>query len=499
MHSHSFFCIINDMKLRITLSVIILIFLMVVYPSLLILLRPYGQGIITIVLICILVMLSFFVFSGVQKLLTYTIYIGFTLLFLFLFPSDYQVLIALISTFVMIVHPLSKFEYYLSKKMSPNFKNPIRIHLSGSYWPYFEYRKAMKAYYHLPQSKKLHKNRWYLIFRQLTTISLLFIGVFMIVNETSNIVNALDAFSITRFFNLYIVFLLILMSYYAYKKGFTTVIRALMIGVFPIIIYVLMTASFDAYFRIPMLIMIFIVFLFILVFEYQRYFDRVTIDVFDYHDEQNNQIVYANSLFEPIIYNDTYILSTHYLIKISLTTFHQQLNTILKYMNKHHIILTAYAYGEQMFHLYADFHFKDREKVDLFKTFLESLFIIGIPYELKEDKHKLLYEKKFYHQKAYIIARAKHLARQLEDVSNEKIIIVSVFMYFDNMDTIESLKKSYNYTYVESMSLDAYYTIKIDVPVPNNSFIIEKTVQDILHVMTENKGQFIRILVSKII
>lgn len=499
MHSHSFFCIINDMKIRISLSVMILIILMILYPSLLILLEPYGQGIVTIILICILAMLSFFVFSGVQKLLVYTIYIGFTLLFLFLFPSDYQVFIALVASFIMIIHPLSKLEYYLSKKMSPSFKNPIRIHLSGSYWPYFEYRKAMKAYYHLPQSKKLHKNKWYLLSRQLTTLGLLFLSVFLIINETSNIVNALDAFSFIRFFNLYVVFLLVLMSYYAYKKGFTTVIRALMIGILPMIIYLLLTSSFDAYLRVPMILMVSTVFAFIFIFEYQRYFDRVTIDVFDYYEEESKRIVYANSLFEPIIYNDTYILSTHYLIKISLTTFHKHLQTILKYMNKHHIILTAYAYGEQMFHLYADFHFKDRAKVDLFKTFLESLFTIGIPYELQEDKHKLLYEKKFYHQPAYIIARAKHLSRQLEDVSNEKIIIVSVLMYFETMNMFANIKKSYTFTYIESMSMDAYHTIKIDMPVPNNGFVIETTVKDILNVMSLNKGQFIRILVSKIL
>ncbi len=499
MHSHSFFCIINDMKLRLSLSVIILILVMILYPSLLILLEPYGQGIVTVILICILAMLSFFVFSGVQKLLVYTIYIGITLLFLFLFPADYQVLIGLIASLIMIIHPLSKFEFYLSKKMSPSLKSPIRIHLSGSYWPYFEYRKAMKAYYHLPQSKKLHKNKWYLLSRQLTTLGLLFAGIFLIINETSNIVNALNAFSFIRFFNLYIVFLLILMSYYAYKKGFTTVIRALMIGILPMIIYILLTASFDAYLRLPMLLMVSTVFVFIFVFEYQRYYDRVTIDVFDYHDEENNRIVYANSLFEPIIYNDTYILSSHYLIKISLTTFHKHLHEILKYMNKHHLILTAYAYGEQMFHLYADFHFKDREKVDLFKTFLVSLFTIGIPFELQEYKHKLLYEKKFYHQPAYIIARARHLARQLEDVSNEKIIIVSVLMYFENKNMFSNVKKSYTFTYIESMSMDAYHTIKIDVPVPNNGFVVETTVKDILSVMSLNKGHFIRILISKII
>jgi hypothetical protein len=72
-------------------------------------------------------------------------------------------------------------------------------------------------------------------------------------------------------------------------------------------------------------------------------------------------------------------------------------------------------------------------------------------------------------------------------------------MFFENMDMLKKIKKSYTFNYIESMSMDAYHTIKIDVPVPNNGFVIETTVKDILSVMSLNKGQFIRILVSKII
>jgi hypothetical protein len=499
MQLHSFFCIMRHMKLRLFSSLMILIVLVIIYPGLLLVLQPYGQGLITVMLICIMTMLSFFVFSGLQKLIVYFIYIFFTILFLIILPSDYQVLTALTATFIMIIHPLSKLETFISKQLSPNFANPIQIHLSGSYWPYFEYRKAMKAFYHLPQSKKLHQNRWYLLFRQLTTLLLLFIGVFILINETSAIVNALNDFNITRFFSLYVVFWFFLMTYYVYKKGFTTLMRALMIGIFPLMIYILIDVPLENYFKIPMIIMIALVFIFVVIFEYQRYFDRVTLDVFDYMDETTHQHVYANSLFEPIIYNDTYILSSHYLIKISLTTFHRHLQSILIYTNKKHIILTAYAYGDQMLHLYADFHFKDRTKVDLFKTYLESLFIIGIPYELFEDKHKFIYEKRFYHQPTYIVSRANHLSKQLEDVSNEKIVIVSLFMYFEDMHVLKTIQKFYQFQYLSNMSTEEYHTIKIDLPILNNPYIITTSVQEVLNLMTKHEGHFIRILVSKLL
>lgn len=487
------------MKVRLITSSIILIVLFITYPSLLLLLEPYGQGIISVILICIMTMLSFFVFSGLDKLIVYIIYIFFTLLFLFLLPADYQVVIALTATFTMIVHPLSSLEKKLSKIIHPNLTNPIRIHLSGSYWPYFEYRSSMKAFYHLPQSKKLHQNQWYLLSRQFTTLFLLFFGVFILINETSAIINALDNFSITRFISLYVVFWFALMSYYSYKKGFTTVLRALMIGIFPMIFYILIVVSLENYLKFPMMMMLLVVFLFIVLFEFNRYFERVSFDAFDYIDEKTHQHVYANSLFEPIIYNDTYILSAHYLIKISLTTFHQHLRQILIYANKKHIILTAYAYGDQMFHLYADFHFKDRLKVDLLKTYLESLFIVGIPYELIEDKHKNVYEKRFYHQSSYIIARANHLSKQLEDVSNEKIVIVSLFMFFENLQSLTHIQKHYQYQLIKDMSTDDYHTIQIDLPIVNNPYAITQSVQEVLSLMNQHHGQFIRILVSKIL
>jgi len=487
------------MKVRLITSSIILIVLFITYPSLLLLLEPYGQGIISVILICIITMLSFFVFSGLDKLIVYIIYIFFTLLFLFLLPADYQVVIALTATFTMIVHPLSSLEKKLSKIIHPNLTNPIRIHLSGSYWPYFEYRSSMKAFYHLPQSKKLHQNKWYLLSRQFTTLFLLFFGVFILINETSAIINALDNFSLARFISLYVVFWFALMSYYSYKKGFTTVLRALMIGIFPMIFYILIVVPLENYFKIPMMMMLLIVFLFIVIFEFNRYFERVSFDAFDYIDEKTHQHVYANSLFEPIIYNDTYILSSHYLIKISLTTFHLHLRQILIYANKKHIILTAYAYGDQMFHLYADFHFKDRLKVDVLKTYLESLFIVGIPYELIEDKHKNVYEKRFYHQSSYIIARANHLSKQLEDVSNEKIVIVSLFMFFENLQSLTHIQKQYQYQLIKDMSTDDYYTIQIDLPIVNNPYAITQSVQNVLSLMNQHHGQFIRILVSKIL
>jgi hypothetical protein len=127
------------------------------------------------------------------------------------------------------------------------------------------------------------------------------------------------------------------------------------------------------------------------------------------------------------------------------------------------------------------------------------LFIVGIPYELIEDKHKNVYEKRFYHQSSYIVARANHLSKQLEDVSNEKIVVISLFMFFEDKDVLHLIQKYYQYQLIEEMSTNNYHTIKIDLPIVNNPYAITQTVQDVLTLMNQHHGQFIRILVSKIL
>jgi len=90
-----------------------------------------------------------------------------------------------------------------------------------------------------------------------------------------------------------------------------------------------------------------------------------------------------------------------------LETFQKNLHDILVYANYFKFIITAYTFGNQMVHVYADFHYKQAKRAEKFKVYLEAMFKMGFPMILEDDPEKSLYEKRFFHRPDYIIARAQ--------------------------------------------------------------------------------------------
>ncbi|MGA0352007.1 MAG: hypothetical protein ACO3MF_04615 [Acholeplasmataceae bacterium] len=327
---------------------------------------------------------------------------------------------------------------------------------------------------------------------------MLFVATFLLIQQASSIANDLNAFQWNAFFNIYIVLWLYLMAYYAYKKGLTTVFRILVLGTIPIIMYAVILSSIVLYIKLIIVIVIGVISVGLMIYEGYQYYQRVSFDTFSYKDHEKQLTVYANSLFEPLIYNDTYILSATYRIKVSLNTFHKHFQSIIVYANFHRILITAYAYGHEMMYVFADFHYQDRKKIDQFKTFMESKFMMGIPYEFQQDRHKTLYEENFFHKDAYIIARAKHLAQYLKEISNESVIVISVIMYFNRLEDANQMENSHKITILSDIYVSDYITVKIDLPLVNNKHLIETSTQALLNEMREHQGHFVRILVSKI-
>ena len=72
-------------------------------------------------------------------------------------------------------------------------------------------------------------------------------------------------------------------------------------------------------------------------------------------------------------------------------------------------------------------------------------------------------------------------------------------MFFENLESLTHIQKHYQYQLIKDMSTDDYYTIQIDLPIVNNPYAINQSVQDVLSLMNQHHGQFIRILVSKIL
>ncbi len=486
------------MKLRLIISMIIISLLIIFLPYVLVVFEPFGQGVFALVMVFTLVIVGYYVFGGVAKLIVYSIYFLLLILGLLLLDEIYQVTISLVLTFIILTNPLQKLEKKIAKRISKEFNDPIKINISGTYWPYFEYRREMKELYHLPQSKKLHQNKKYLLLRQFSTILLLFSATFLFIQETSSIANDLNQFQWQAFFNVYIVLWLYLMAFYAYKKGLTTVFRTLVLGMIPIMMYAIITSSMSNFIKIVTVSVVGIISIGVIIYEWYQYYQRVSFDTYSYDDKELGLKVYANALFEPLIYNDTYILSARYRIKISVDTWHKHLNKIIVFANFHRILITAYAFGDEMLYVFTDFHYQDRKKIDRFKTYLESLFLVGIPYDFQQDRHKTLYEKNFFHKDGYIIARAKHLAKYLKDISNETLIIISLIMYVETKNDLDNIQQLRQVTILSDIHVTDYYAIKIDVAVVNHDVVIEKNVRQLLNDMNQHHGNFVRILVSKI-
>ena len=173
-------------------------------------------------------------------MIVYLIYGGVTTFFLFVFEEPYHLPIVFIGTLLFVLHPLSSFENYLSRVMNDEDVLPIHISIHGNYWPFYEYQKEMKNFYHLPQARKLYTRKSYLYLRQITTIGLLFFGIFLFIHGINYIANTIDDFNWFRFFIFYGVIIIFILAFYSFKKGFTSTFRTLVISVFPVIIYLIL-------------------------------------------------------------------------------------------------------------------------------------------------------------------------------------------------------------------------------------------------------------------
>ncbi|MGA0351848.1 MAG: hypothetical protein ACO3MF_03775, partial [Acholeplasmataceae bacterium] len=140
------------MKFRLITSIVLLIVILLLLPYAILALEPFGQGVFALVMFFIFFIVGYYIYGGLAKLAVYMIYFMLLLLGLFYLPDIYQVTVSLVATFIILVNPLQSLERKISKRLSKEFTNPIKISISGTYWPYVEYRKDMKEFYHLPQT-----------------------------------------------------------------------------------------------------------------------------------------------------------------------------------------------------------------------------------------------------------------------------------------------------------------------------------------------------------
>lgn len=483
------------MKRRIVIAGSLTILIFILLPIALILLNLRGQGIFMISAIIALVYVGVYVFGGVPKLIIYFIYGGITLAFLLLLDDPYHLPIVIVGTLLFVLNPLSSFEKFLETHLKAEDVLPISFSIRGSLWPFFSYQKEMKNFYHLPQARKLYTMKWYLQLRQLTTLLLFSLGIFLFILSVNLIVNTLDDFNWMHFFIFYIIIIVFIMAFFMFKKGFTSTFRLLVVALFPPVIYLFLVSDFPAAIKYSFSGSLVILWLGLSIVEIIRYYQRVAYDAYHYFDLDQQTEVFANALFEPLVYNETFTLCTQYQIKTKLDSFQKVFTEILIYANYFHFIITAYAYKNEVIYLYADFHNKKEKRAHKFKSYLESKFKGSIALQIEDDPNKEIYEKTFFHQPDYIIARAQSLAGLLKELEIKTKIIISLIVYFELEDELESFSKEYPTTELDDLSDEDYLTVRIDIPSINVDYMIESKIREVLLSLMIHHGKFVRISV----
>ena len=115
-----------------------------------------------------------------------------------------------------------------------------------------------------------------------------------------------------------------------------------------------------------------IAFLVILGFELSKLYQRVAYDSYHYYDVDLQMEVYANALFEPLIYNESFTKCATFLIKVKPEDFQKQFHSILVYANYFRFIITAYTLEKQGITIHAHFHHKNEKRIEKFKTFFRK-------------------------------------------------------------------------------------------------------------------------------
>lgn len=483
------------MKRRLLIAGSLTILIFILMPLALILLNLRGQGIFMISAIVSLVYVGLYVFGGIPKMIVAIIYGIFTFIFLYFLREDYHLPFIIIGTLLFVLNPLSNFESYLTSKMSDEDVLPIHFSLRGSYWPFFSYQKEMKNFYHLPQARKLYTKRWYLHSRQLTLLLLVTLGIFFFILGINNIANSLDNFSWFNFFVFYNVIMLFVLAFMLYKKGYTSTFRTFVLALFPPIIYLVFLSVFPTSIKFLLASSLLLIGLVVSIIELIKYYQRVVYDSYHYYDPDLQMEVYANALFEPLVYNESYILSGCYKIKVKHDRFLKVWKDILVYANWHKLLITAYTVHKDYIELYVDFHFKDTKKPEKLKTYLEMKFKMSVSCEVVEDPNKERYEKKFFHSTEYIIARAINLANLLKELEIKSKVIISMIVYFENEEDMHAFGEEYKVNPIEDLSNDTYITVRIDQPSLNVDYMIESKIRDILLALLIHRGHFVRITV----
>lgn len=438
--------------------------------------------------------LSIYLFGGLAKLIIFFIYGFLAAILLRIAPDRFDVIVIFIFTLVFVLNPLANFEAYLNDKLSVDELEPLKIEVKGLYQTFYRYRREMKNYYHLPQTRKLYVKPWYKTSRQLASLGLFAVIVFLLLYTTKDIFD-LKTIRAANVLTLYIISILYVMLILVHKKGFTTMLRSVKLTIFvPMIYFVLTVPSISNMIRIILVIGISLFELSMIIYELVTYYTRVSYQAYKYEDKVRKELVFANALYEPFVYNETYTEIADYGIEVSLNQFEDHFKEILIYANYHRFIITAYTYDANFVHIFTEFNKRQEKRQDKFQMFLSSIFKTHVGIRQSSDLVKKFYEQRFFHNHEYIVARALSLAKLLNELEIKSEIIISIVFYFNAKKDAKAFQRKYPSTRLREIEENGLIALQTSIKAINFDYIIENNVRDVLLESMIHKGTYVRIM-----
>lgn len=434
-----------------------------------------------------------FLLGGVSKLLIYLFYGLITAMFIYYFQS-YALAFVIMGTALFISNPLSMLENKLASKIDN--PEPLTTYnlVSKKRRTFYLYRSNMKDYYHLPQVRKLYKNKSYYLLRQITTFVLFSLSTFLAIYQLKDIGLNLSEFNDYIWISFYYVIVLYIVASMIYKKGFSSAFRVAMMLVLPPIIHIIASnLNLDLFWRLSLSITLSLMTIGMIIYQIITYYQRVSYSAYHYYDSDENAEVFANALYEPFVYSESYNSIVKYSLTLSLDKFNERLKDILIYANLHHFIITAYLVKSNKIIIYTVFKTETKTRMYKFQNLLTKYFETKVSLDIKHDPQTALYEELFTHKPAYIVQRAVSLGKLLKELNVDSPLIISLFFYFKEQADLEEFSKIYS---VAIIKLDeTSETVRVDINIANTEYLIDIKIREVLLNAMIYNGQYIRILV----
>ena len=451
------------------------------------------QTIYALVSVLFLLYVALYLFGGLAKLIVFFVYGVLIAISLALLSERFSFAIIFIGTLLFVLNPLADLENYLNKTLDDQDIEPFKVTWLGKFETFYSYRREMKSHYHLPQVRKLYTKKWYQKARTITVIGFFAIDMFMLIFVVNDIA-LFRTITPNNVLVIYFITIIFIMMILLHKKGFTTMMRVVRLSVFlPVIFILSITDDIDLTYKWIFVPVVAVFGITMGVIELIRYYMRVSYSAYQYYDQDRQELVFANALFEPLVYNEHTTEIGHYGMEVSLETFQAHFTEILIYANYHRFIITAYTHNKKYAYIFAEFHQSQSKRMIKFQSFMENIFRTHVGLRQFSDLNRKFYENTFFHNSDYIVARALNLAHLLNELEIRGEVIISLMVYFKQKEQAKHYLKAYPSRELD-YNEDGVITLQTNVRVRNLDYIIENTVRDILLELKLHQGTYVRIM-----